>query len=647
MHEEEAFKKSFDLKLARRILVYVRPYWKQVAAALFFILISTLTAASTPLFMKYAIDNAIVPTQAVELAERYRVLLLICGLFLLVRVVDFVSNFAQTYIIGWVGQKILYDIRSEIFAKLQRLHLGYFDKNPVGRLMTRITSDVDAVNQFITGGLVGLLADFFLIIGLATFMLFLDWRLALVSFAIMPILFLTIRFFQSRMRDAYRTMRLKLSRVNASLQENLTGVQTTQIFNRQPKNYRHFGGLSADLRGAWLIIVGWFSLFMPAVAFLGELSVASVIFYGGGQVVAGALTLGILVAFTDYVRQFFQPLQDLADKFNIFQAAMASSERIFGLLDTEEQVFDRENARRIERFRGQIDFEDVWFAYGRRGEREEGGEVKGEREKRAQGPKKEEREGKNQSPSAHPSLKVVEGQGDQGGGEWDWVLRGVSFRVRPGEKVALVGATGAGKTSVISLVTRFYDVQQGAVKIDGLDVREYAQRDLRQSIGIVLQDPFLFSGSIEDNLRMGDEKITFERILEVSQFVGAHEFISEMPQGYQTVLYERGGGLSTGQKQLLALARAILHNPDILLILDEATASVDSETEAKMQAALERVMQGRTSIVIAHRLSTIRNVDRILVFRKGRLIEEGSHEELLEQGGYYAKLYELQYAHGA
>ncbi len=626
MHEEEAFKKSFDAKLARRILKYVRPYWKQVGLALLALVVSTLTAASTPLFLKYAIDNAIVPRELLPLAQRYETLLLISAVFLAVRVVDFIANYAQTYLISWVGQHILYNLRSEIFAKLQRMHLGYFDRNPVGRLMTRITSDVDAINQFITGGLVGLIADFALMIGLMTFMLVLDWRLALVAFAIMPIFLAVTTWIRNGMREAYRAMRLRLAKVNASLQENLAGVQTTQLFNRESKNEARFDLLSTDLRKAWVEIIKWFALFFPLVGFMGEITVALVLWYGGGQVIQQAITLGLLVAFTDYVRQLFQPLQDLSEKFNIFQAAMASAERIFGLLDTQEEVADKPGAIGVERFRGQIDFEDVWFAYGRRGEAKPEGSEPGEKE-------------------AEAGLEVQEPTPREQG-EWDWVLRGVSFRVRPGEKVALVGATGAGKTSVISLIARFYDVQQGAVKIDGVDVRDYRQRDLRRAIGIVLQDPFLFSGTIASNLRLGDERITLERIQEVCAFVGADEFIRRLPQGYESVLHERGGGLSTGQKQLLALARAILHNPDILLILDEATANVDSETEQKIQAALERVMQGRTSIVIAHRLSTIRHVDRILVFRKGKLLEEGSHDALLQKGGYYAKLYELQYVHG-
>ncbi len=641
MHEEEAFKKSFDAKLARRILVYVRPYWKQVGLALLALVVSTLTAASTPLFLKYAIDNAIVPREVLPLAQRYETLLLISALFLAVRAVDFIANYAQTYLISWVGQHILYDLRSEIFAKLQRLHLGYYDRNPVGRLMTRITSDVDAINQFITGGLVGLIADFALIMGLMTFMLVLDWRLALVAFAIMPIFLAVTTWIRNGMREAYRAMRLRLARVNASLQENLAGVQTTQLFVRESKNQTQFNLLSSDLRRAWVDIIKWFALFFPLVGFMGEITVALVLWYGGGQVIQQALTLGLLVAFTDYVRQLFQPLQDLSDKFNIFQAAMASAERIFGLLDTEEEVADKPGAKQVERFRGQIDFENVWFAYGKRGEAKPDGTVGGEAKPDgtvSRSIKAEDAGVTRPEPSAlNPEPKD----------DWDWVLRGVSFRVRPGEKIALVGATGAGKTSVISLIARFYDVQQGAVRIDGVDVRDYAQRDLRRAIGIVLQDPFLFSGTIESNLRLGDDSITAERIREVCTFVGADEFIEQLPQGYQTVLHERGGGLSTGQKQLLALARAILHNPDILLILDEATANVDSETEQKIQAALYRVMEGRTSIVIAHRLSTIRHVDRILVFRKGKLLEEGSHDELLQKGGYYAKLYELQYVHGS
>ncbi len=597
--EEEAFKKSFDLRLVRRILVYVYPYRLQVGLALLALLVSTLTASATPLFFKWAIDGALLPREARPLLERYHLLLLVSLGFVAVRALNFAAVYAQAYLINWVGQHVLFDLRSEIFAKLMRLHLGFFDRNPVGRLMTRITSDVDAINQFITGGLVGLIADFFLLFGLLGFMLALSPSLTLVALLITPILILTTLWVRNGMREAYRTMRLRLARVNAALQENLAGASTIQLFVKEREREEKFDRLARDLLMAWVEIVRWFALFFPLVGFLSELAVASVLYFGGGRVIQGAVSLGLLVAFVDYVRQFFQPLQDLSDKFNLFQGAMASSERIFALLDAEEEIQDAPQARRVERLKGEIRFVDVWFAYTPKGVRP---------------------------------------------GEKDWVLKGVSFHIRPGEKVALVGATGAGKSSVVSLITRFYDPQKGQILLDGLDARSYRQEDLRRCVGIVLQEPFLFSGTVLDNLRLFDESIPEEKVVEVAQFVGAHEFILRLPQGYKTLLGERGAGLSTGEKQLLALARALLANPDILLILDEATANVDAETEARIQEALKRVMEGRTSVVIAHRLATIRFVDRVLVFRKGELVEEGRHEELLKKGGYYAKLYALQYA---
>ncbi len=599
MYEDEAFKKSFDPKLARRILRYTYPYWKVILIALLALLVTTLTANVFPLILKFAIDRAIVPVEAATLAERYHYLLIASLLFIFVRLLDFVARYVETYSLAWLGQHVLFDLRSDIFRKVQRLHLAYFDHTPVGRLLTRITSDVDAINQFITGGLVGFLADFFMLVGIMGFMLYLNARMALLTFAVMPVLLWATTRIRTGMRDAYRLMRIKLARVNASLQENLSGVETIQLFTREERQEKRFDEVNRELRDAWVLVIWWFSMFYPIVSFLGEATVAAMLWYGGGAVIRGAVTFGLLVAFLDYVRNFFKPLQDMSDKFNIFQAAMASAERIFKLLDTPEQITDKPDALPVKSFAGDIRFDHVWFAY--------------------KGP-------------------------DEPVGDEEWVLRDVNFHVRPGEKVALVGATGAGKTSTVSLIARFYDVQKGRVLIDGHDVRDYRQRDLRRAIGIVLQDPFLFSGTIEFNLRLGDESIPMERVVEVCRFVGAHEFIEKLPQGYQTVLSERGGGLSTGQKQLIALARAVLHNPDILLILDEATASVDTETERQIQRAMERVMEGRTSIIIAHRLSTIQGVDRILVFRKGRIVEEGTHAELLAAGGYYARLYELQYA---
>ncbi len=599
MHEEEAFRKSFDQHLAKQILRYTRPYLKPLGIAVFALLVTTLTTNLFPVILAYAINGALVPKSEVALFERYRVLWLALGAFALVRIVGFVGRYGQAYLIEWIGQHILFDIRSDIFSKIQRLHIGFFDRTPVGRLLTRITSDVEAVNNFVTGGLVGLLSDLFMLAGIAVFMLVMDYRLALVVFALVPLSLLVSAWIRLRMREAYRRMRLRLARVNATLNENLTGVQTTQLFVQEVRQEDRFDYLNAGLKEAWLDIIHWMALFYPLVSVIGELALGLLIWYGGGQVIQQAVSIGVLVAFFDYARQMFQPLQDLADKFNIFQGAMASAERIFTLLDTEEEIQDKPDALAVKRFAGAISFEGVWFAYLPKGVKPR---------------------------------------------DVDWVLRDITFRVKPGERVALVGATGAGKTSTISLISRFYDVQRGRVTIDGHDVRDYRQRDLRRSVGLVLQDPFLFSGTVEDNLRLGDTSLTDERVREVCAFVGAAEFIEKLPQGYQAELFERGGGLSTGQKQLLALARAILHNPDILLILDEATSNVDSETEAGIQVALERVMEGRTSLIIAHRLSTVKYADRILVFRRGRLVEEGSHSELLEKGGYYAKLYELQYA---
>jgi len=599
MIQEDAYSKAFDRVLFARILKYVRPYRLQVGLALCALLLATLTAAATPLFFKWAIDGALVPKEAKPLPERFALLLGLSLGFLLVRGVNFAATYAETYLIQWVGQRVLFDLRSALFAKFMRLHPGFYDRNPVGRLMTRITSDVDAINQFITGGLVGVVADLFTLAGLLAFMLFLSPKLTLVVLLVVPVLLWVTAWVRNGMRAAYREMRLRLARLNAALQENLSGVETIQLFVKEKEREERFDRLSQDLLRAWVEIIRWFALFFPVVGFLGDLAVAGFLFVGGGEVVRGAASLGLLVAFVDYTRQLFQPLQDLSDKFNLFQGAMASAERIFGILDAEEELQDPPDPQPIRRFRGEVEFRDVWLAYTPKG--------------------------------VEPS-------------EGDWVLKGVSFRIRPGEKVALVGATGAGKTSVVSLIARFYDPQRGQVLIDGEDVRRYRQEELRRHVGIVLQDPFLFSGTVLDNLRLFDPSIPEERVVGVARFLGVHEAILRLPQGYHTLLGERGAGLSTGEKQLLALVRALLMSPDLLLILDEATANVDSETEARLQEAFYRAMEGRTSLLIAHRLSTIRRVDRILVFRKGRLVEEGTHEALLQKGGYYATLYRLQYA---
>ena len=573
----------------RRILAYVRPYRAQVALALFFILGTTLFANLLPLVFKFAVDEALAPKGPKSLPEREQALFLAAAFFLGLKLADALFRFSQTYLLAWIGQKVLFDLRRDLFDKLMRLHVGYFDRTPTGRILTRLTSDVDAIHQFITGGLVGFAADLFMLFGIMGFMLWLDWRLALFAFWVIPLLFALTTWLRVRMRAAYRLMRRRLSELNSFLAENLAGVVTVQLFTREARQLAKFDDKNRALLAAHVEVIRWFAPFFPLVAFFGELATASVLYRGGEDVFRGAVSLGLLVAFLDYTRNFFEPLRDLSDKFNIYQSAMAAAERIFALLDAPEEVRDAPDALPVKRLLGEIRFEDVWFAY--------------------------------------------EGE--------DWVLKGVSFKVRPGEKVALVGHTGAGKTSVINLIARFYDVQKGRVLVDGVDVRRYRQRDLRRALGIVMQEPFLFSGTIEENLRLGDATIPEERLWEVLELVGLADRIRKRAGGLKARLGERGAGLSTGERQLLALARALLHNPDILLILDEATANVDSETERRMQEALRRVSQGRTTVVIAHRLATVKDADRILVFRRGELVEEGPHEALLQKGGYYARLYAI------
>ncbi len=599
----EAFEKAYDGAMMRRLLSFLKPYRLQLVSAVVLLLLTSGLAPAFPALLGAAVDRYLLAEQApysgLSVDERLSGLLVIVLIYLALRVVSFGLRYGYTYLISWLGQRIIFDIRRLMFAKIQRLHMGFFDRTPVGRLITRITSDVDAIQQMLTDGIVGLIADVGMMVGLLIYMFTINWRLALITLIVMPALFVTINFLRRRIRTAYRAVRLRTSKSNSYLAENLSGMKTVQLFNREARNQRRFDRLNLDLLEAYDEQIRWFSLFFPAVNLLGAVSTALILVYAGTQILgaesigAAGITVGVLVAYIQYSGMFFRPLQDLSEKFNIIQAAMASSERIFSLIDTPEQITDREDSLDFAQgFRGEIKFEDVWFAYD---------------------------------------------------GE-DWVLRGVDFTVAPGESVAFVGHTGAGKTTIISLVSRFYDATRGSVKIDGVDVRDYDQVELRRHIGIVLQDPFLFSGTIRSNITLGDDSIPQERVVEAAKFVNAHEFIERLPDGYDTVVRERGAGFSTGQKQLIAFARALVQNPDILLVLDEATANVDTETEELIQDALAKLMQGRTSVIIAHRLSTIQDVDRIMVMRKGKLIEEGNHFDLIKQeDGYYRKLYELQY----
>ena len=603
---DEPTRKDFDGYLFRRMLAYARPYWAVGALALLAMLGFALVDTSMINLLRRAIDEALNPVgefAGASPAERYGRLVSIGGLFALLAVVAFALRYAQAYVLFYLGQRIVRDLRHDLFAKFQRLHLSYFDRNPVGRLMTRVTSDVDAVHQFLTQGLVGLAQDAFLLAVFSAAMLAYDWRLALAAFTVLPVMLYGTAWLRVRMRDAFRATRYHQAVVNSYLNENLSGMGTIQLFGRENRNHVLFSGLNGRLLGANLETIKWYSLFYPFVGLMAEVGLAVTLWYGGLRTIAPAgsdpLTIGTLVAMIELLRRLFGPLQDLADKFNTLQAAMASAERIVGVIDEPELVTDRPDAVPIEHFRGEVRLENVWFAY------------------------------------TDPGQPVADDE---------WVLRGVDLRIAPGESVALVGATGAGKTSVVSLISRFYDVQKGRVLVDGHDVRDLDQHDLRRHVGVVLQDVFLFAGTIATNLSLGDPSVTRERMVEVCTYVGAHDFISRLSDGYDTPVRERGATLSTGQKQLLAFARALIQNPDILLVLDEATASVDTETELQIQRALARLTLGRTSIIIAHRLSTIESCDRIVAMRHGKVVEQGTHRELIARDGYYARLHRLQQA---
>ena len=594
-HEEEALGKAYDARLMRRLLGYLRPYRGRVVLAIFILLGASLMALVGPWLTQLALDRAIP-------AGDSRLLALYAFGFLASLVFAFILEYAQTLLTTWLGQRVMYDLRREIFGHLQKLELRYYDRNPVGRLMTRVTSDVEVLNELFSSGVVAVFGDVFTLLFIAGAMLIMDWRLALVTMLVIQLVFVAAHVFRARVRDAYRDIRVRLARINAFLQERITGMSIVQLFGREKETSQRFRRIDGDYLDAHLRSITYYAIFFPVIELLTATAFALIISYGGAQILGSAgaaetgVTVGVLAAFLQWARRFFQPIQDLSEKYNMLQGAMASSERIFGLLDTEPPPATYGTPRALpDDARGSIEFRDVWFAYGRNDD-----------------------------------------------GDWDWVLRGISFTVEPGQRLAVVGHTGAGKTSLISLLMRFYEPQQGEILFDGIPIRQIDPRELRDRIGLVLQDVFLFSRDIAYNIRLGDQSIDDARVAQAAERVGADTLIHRLPHGYAEPLGERGASLSVGERQLLSFARALAFDP-LVLVLDEATSSVDSALEAHIEQALDTLMRGRTSVVIAHRLSTVQNADHILVLHHGELREQGTHAELLENGGLYARLHELQF----
>jgi ATP-binding cassette, subfamily B, multidrug efflux pump len=609
-HEEESLGKAYDSHLMRRLMRYLAPYTGQVVLAMLIIIIASLMQVSGPFLTKIAIDRYIVH-------KDYGGLNQVVLVYLAIILFGFLLGYVQTYLMQLTGQRIMVDLRLQIFSHLQRLPLAFFDKNPVGRLMTRVTTDVDVLNELFTSGVVTLLGDVMVLLGILAIIFYLNFRLALVAMSVIPLIFLITVVFKIKARDSYRRVRTAIARINAFLQEHITGMSVVQLFNHEQKSFEKFDAINRGHLKANLDSVMAYAVFYPTVEIVSAMAIALIIWYGGGQVLARELSFGALVAFIQYSEKFFRPIADLSEKYNILQSAMASSERIFKLLDTPITIQSPQDPVRLERLRGEIEFRNVWFAYNQT----------------SPTPEPVER-------SALSTSQMVARASQEP--EWDWVLRDVSFRVKPGESVAIVGHTGAGKTTLTSLLMRFYDIQKGQILLDGHDIRTLDLQHLRNSFGFVLQDVFLFSGTIASNIRLGTPGITEELIYRAARDVNLEEFVEELPNGYVEEVKERGSTLSTGQKQLIAFARALAHEPKNL-ILDEATSSVDTETELKIRDAISRLMEGRTSIIIAHRLSTIQRADKIIVMHKGQVRETGTHQELLAQRGIYYKLYQLQY----
>jgi len=581
---------GLDRRLLWRLAGYLWPYRGWVALAFCTVMAEAFLGPLRPKLVQVAIDRHIVEGDWSGLQQ---IILLLVG----VLVVEAGLSFVNDYLTQWIGQRAIYDIRTKVYRHIQRQSLRFFDRTPVGRLITRVTNDVESLSDMLSAGVVRILGDLFRIVFIASFMFMLEWRLALVTLAVMPLMMAAVAWFRRKVREQYRETRRQIARLNAFLQEHIGGMKIVQLFNREAEELRRFREINDAHRQAQIKTVFYFALFWPAVQLVSDTALGLVLWVGGLRALEGTLTLGVLIAFIQYVRQFFEPIRNLSDQYNMLQSAMAGAERIFGLLDQDTALPEPARPVRVERLRGHIEFRNVWFTY-------------------------------DELPT--------DGQ------EPNWVLRDVSFTVEPGQHLAIVGATGAGKTTIINLLLRFYDVQRGQILVDGHDVRDYALRDLRRHIGLVLQDVFLFSGTVLDNITLGDPSIPFEKVQEAARLIGADRFIERLPNGYFQDVRERGLTLSHGQRQLLSFVRALVYDPEVL-VLDEATSSVDTETEQLIQRAMETLLRGRTAIIIAHRLSTIQHADQILVMHRGEIRERGTHQELLARDGLYRKLYELQF----
>lgn len=661
-HKDDTTGKAYDWQLMKRMLKYARPYWHFLLLSIIFMMLVTSLELLRPYLFKITIDDYIngykdnmieldiseeidgvefnnkkyirvgqlseeekeelanLPLRTIEKKEGAYYLVDAGGeeglepialsqkayqdfrqedvdgltkigiIFILTITVAFVFNYLQIYILNYTSQRIIYNIRQDVFSHIQSMSISYFDKNPVGRLVTRVTNDTETLNEMYTSVLVSLFKDIFILAGIVIVMLKMNYKLALISFSLVPFILVASIIFRKKIREVYRISRAQLAKINATLNENITGMKTIQIFKKERKIFDRFDDINTDYLNTAKREVGIYATFRPAIEIIRNLGLAALIYFGGGQVVSGFIEFGVLYAFIDYLQRFFNPILDLTEKYNILQSAMASSERIFGILDEENQIENPSSPVPIGDIRGRIEFKNVWFAYE----------------------------------------------------EDNWVLKDLSFTIEPGEAVAFVGATGAGKTSIINLITRFYDIQKGEILIDGVNIRDYDKYELRKRVGVVLQDVFIFTGQIKDNIRLNNPDITDEEIVEISKYVNAHHFIKKLPKQYEEPVMERGATLSSGERQLLAFARTLAFNPNIL-ILDEATSNIDTETELLIQDALERLIRNRTTIAVAHRLSTIQNSDKIIVLSKGEIKEMGNHQELLEREGLYYELYKLQY----